>query len=129
MVKRELTADMIEAGVRMLELLDRHRFRVRAALWLYFPESERWRFVVASPEVRTHGRRRAYLKIGTLAGKVPGGDEIFGPGAVTALEDNDRLVVSLRRSNSAGPGLRGCRLTGAAVNGTLIEDAYIYRVT
>lgn len=129
MVKREFTAEMITAGRMLLELLDRRKFPTCAAFWLYFDEPARWRFVVASPDVRTGGSIAAYRKIDALVRKIPGGDEIFGPSNVTALEDNDRLVVALRRANSRGPKLAGRRITGEAINGTLIEDAYIYRVT
>lgn len=129
MVKREFTTEMIAAGRMLLELLDRHKFRTCAAFWFYFDESARWRFVVASPEVRTRGSIAAYRKIHALARKIPGGDEIFGPSSVTALEDKNRLVVALRRTNSTGPKLAGRRLTGEAINGTMIDDAYIYRLT
>jgi hypothetical protein len=128
MVKREFTTEMIAAGRRLLELLDRHKFPTCAAFWFYFDEAARWRFVVASPEVRTRGSIAAYRKIRALVRKIPEAHEIFGPSNLTALEDDDRLIVALRRANSRGPKLGGRRITGEAVNGTLIDDAYIYRV-
>jgi hypothetical protein len=54
-VKANLTSEMIDAGRELLEALDRAKFRARACFWFYFPESDRWRFVVASPEVRSRG--------------------------------------------------------------------------
>jgi len=50
MVKPDLTTQMIDAGRQLLELLDRQQFGARASFWFYFPESDRWRFVVASPQ-------------------------------------------------------------------------------
>jgi hypothetical protein len=38
-------------------------------------------------------------------------------------------VVAWRRANSTGPKLAGRRLNGEAINGRMIDDAYIYRVT
>jgi hypothetical protein len=128
MVKREFTTEMIAAGRQLLELLDRHKFPACAAFWFYFDESACWRFVVASPEVRTGGSIAAYRKIRALVRKIPGANEVFGPSNLTALEDDDRLIVALRRANSRGPKLAGRRLTGEAINGTMIDDAYIYRV-
>jgi len=129
MVKPDLTTRMIEAGRQFLEELDRHKFRARACFWFYFPESDRWRFVVASPERRVRGPLAAYRKLDALARKVTHAIELFGPGDVTVLKDNDSLVVVLRKAISPRPGIGGVRLTNAAVNGTFVDDAYIYRLT
>jgi hypothetical protein len=129
MVTPDLRAEMIDAGRRLLELLDRHKFRPRAAFWFYFPESDRWRFVVASPEVRVRGPQAAYRKVQALARKVPGAADIFAAGDVTVVKDNDPLIVLLRNAIATGPGISGIRFTNNAVNGTFIDDAYIYRLT
>lgn len=129
MVKAELTAGMIDGGRQLLELLDRQKFRARACFWFYFPESERWRFVVASPEVRVRGPHAAYRRIQVLARRVPGAAELFAPGDVTVVKDNDPLVVLLRKAVSTGPGISGIRFTSNTINGTFIDDAYIYRLT
>jgi len=129
MVKAELTTEMIDVGRKLLELLDRKKFRARACFWFYFSESERWRFVVASPEVRTRGPHAAYRKIQTLSRGVPHAAELFAPGDVTVVKDNDPLVVLLRRAISTGPGISGIRFTSNSINGTFIDDAYIYRLT
>lgn len=124
MVKPNLTTQMIEAGCHLLELLDRQKFRARACFWFYFPESDRWRFVVASPEVRVQGPHDAYRKVQALARKVPQAAEVFAPGDVTVVKDNDQLVVLLRKAISTGPGISGIRFTNNS-----IDDAYIYRLT
>ena len=129
MVKAELTTEMIDAGRQLLELLDREKFRARACFWFYFPESERWRFVVASPEVRARGSHAAYRKIQILARRVPRAADLFAPGDVTVVKDNDPLVVVLRKAVSTGPGISGVRFTSNSINGTFIDDAYIYRLT
>lgn len=129
MVTADLTTPMMEGGQQLLTLLDQAGFPVRACFWFYFPESDRWRFVVASPEVRARGPRAAYRKIQAIARKVPGGADLFAPGDVTAVKDNDPLVELLRTAVSKGSGVSGIRLTGNSVNGTFIDDAYIYRVS
>ncbi len=129
MVKPDLTTQMIDAGRRLLELLDRQKFLARACFWFYYPEPDRWRFVVASPEVRVHGPHTAYRKVQALARKVPGVAEVFTPGDVTVVKDNDPLVVLLRGAVSTGPGISGIRFTNNSINGTFMDDAYIYRLT
>ena len=128
-MKPDLTQAMIDAGRQLLELLDRQNLRVLAGLWFYFPESDRWRFVIASPEVRVRGPHAAYQKIEALARKVPNASEVFAPGDLTVVKDNDPLIVLLRRAISTGPSISGVRFTNNSINGTFIEDAYIYRLT
>lgn len=128
MVKTDLTTEMIVAGRRLLEAFDRGGFRAPACYWFYFPESDRWRFVVASPEVRTRGPHAVYRKVQTLARKVPDVANVFGPSDVTVVADKDPLVTLLR-SVVAIPGIGGVRITNSSINGTLIDDAYIYRLT
>jgi hypothetical protein len=45
------------------------------------------------------------------------------------VKDNDPIVVLLRKAISTGPGIAGVRFTNNSVNGTFIDDAYIYRLT
>ncbi len=96
---------------------------------LYFPESDRWRFVVASPEVRVRGPHAAYRKIEALARKFPDAAKVFAPGDLTVVKDNDPLVVLLRKAISTGSGISGIRFTNNSINGTFIDDALIYRLT
>jgi hypothetical protein len=46
---------------------------------------------------------------------------------VTVLKDTDPLVVQLRKALPRGTGTEGVRFTSNAVNGTFIDDAYVYR--
>jgi hypothetical protein len=45
------------------------------------------------------------------------------------VKDNDPLVLLLRKAIVTGPGISGIRFTSNSVNGTFIDDAYIYRLT
>jgi len=129
MVKPDLTQQMIQAGRQLVELLDRQNFRAPGCFWFYFPESDRWRFVVASPEVRLHGPHAAYRKVEGIARKVPGSTEVFAAGDLTVIKDDDPLVVLLRKAISTGPSVGGLRFTNNSINGTFIDDAYIYRLS
>ncbi len=129
MVKPDLTQEMIDAGRQLLELIDRQSFRAPACFWFYFPESDRWRLVVASPEVRIRGPHAAYQKIEALARRVPNAAKVFAPGDLTVVKDTDPLVVLLRKAVSTGPSISGIRFSNNSINGTFIDDAYIYRLT
>lgn len=127
MVKSELTKEMVEAGHRFLDLLDRAAFPVKACFWMYFEESGRWRFVVASAFVRERGPFAAYRKLGSFAGKIEGGTAVFTAGALTALSDDDPVAKAVRRL--AGPKRRpdGLRVSNRFAEGAYIDDAFIYR--
>ena len=123
-----LTPEMIEGGRRLLERLDRTSFGVRACFWFYFSESDRWRLVVASPEVRNRGPHAAYRKIHAAARWVPAAAGISALGVLRAMEDTDPLVGALRKAVPRRSGTAGTRLTRSGVDGTFIDDAYIYRL-
>jgi len=124
-----LTREMIEGGRQLLERLDRTGFRARACFWFYFPDSDRWRLVFASSEVRNRGPLAAYLKIDAAVRRLPADAGISGLGDVMAMKDTEPLIPLLRKAIPTGPGTTGIRLTRNAVNGTFIDDAYIYRLT
>jgi hypothetical protein len=48
---------------------------------------------------------------------------------VTVIDSNDSLISLLRVAIKTGDGMSGIRFTNNVINGALIEDAYIYRVT
>jgi hypothetical protein len=127
MVKVDLSSEMIEVGRQLLEVLDRHKFRVRACFWFYFEESERWRFVVASAEARMGGPLAGYRRIGALTRKVPGAAELLGLDT-TLLTDKDPLLACLRKAVPTDPKTGGTRLARTWANGTFIAGAYIYRL-
>jgi len=54
---------------------------------------------------------------------------VFAPGDITVVKDNDPLVVLLRKAISTGLGISGVRFTNNSINGTFIDDAYIYRLS
>jgi len=128
-VKPDLTQQIVQAGRQLVELLDRQNFRAPGYFWFYFPESDRWRFVVASPEVRLHGPHAAYRKVEEIARKVPDSTKFFAAGDLTVIKDDDPLVVLLRKAISTGPGISGIRFTNNSINGTVIDDAYIDRLS
>jgi hypothetical protein len=129
LVGDQLTADMIAAGAGLVAALDRRKLFVKAALWLFLPEERAWRLVVASPEVRLLGPKAVYRKIRAAVNSLPAGVLHVGIKDVSVVDDRAPLVELLRRALVTGPGISGIRFTRNVINGQMIEDAYIYRLT
>jgi hypothetical protein len=54
-----LVATDFAAGLNVVQALERSRFPIKVALWLYFWEHEDWRLVLTSPQRRGHAPRQA----------------------------------------------------------------------
>jgi hypothetical protein len=127
MVKEPLTEQMIASGRKMVELLDNEKFGAVSAFWLFSVESNQWLFVVASPEVRKDGPKRAYGRIQRLLTEFPNGDQSISLDEVKVVPPDHPLVKLLRTTVRTGKGISGLRVTRNRINNTYIEDAYVYR--
>jgi len=128
-VKESLSSEMIFAGAELIRRLDETRFIVSASLWLYIPENNSWRFIIASPEIRTQGPKKAYKQVQTAISKMPENQPKIPLKDITVVDSNDPLISLLRGTIKTGDGISGIRFTHNVINGVLIEDAYIYRIT
>ena len=128
LVKEALLSEMILAGADLIRHLDKAKFSVSAALWLYLPESGMWRLVIASPEVGVIGPKKAYKKIQSVAARIPLDVPRVSLNDITVIEAKDALIASLQTALNPGNGVSGLRLTRTVLNGLFIEDAYIYRM-
>jgi hypothetical protein len=128
MVETILTNEMIEMGKVFVRKLDEHGMHPDAVLWLYFSEAERWKLVVAETEVGTLGPKKIYQKIREIMAQ--SGNELFDLSLddVTLSRPDEPIIALLRTAIQTGPGISGIRFKNNAINGTLIEDAYIYRM-
>jgi len=128
-VKESLSSEMISAGAELTRQLAETRFIVSASLWLYIPETNTWRFIVASPEVSAQGPKKVYQQVQSVISKMPEEQPKIPLKDVTVIDSNDPLVSLLRVAIRTGDGISGIRVTHNVINGVLIEDAYIYRIT
>ena len=128
LVKEALSSEMISAGEALTRRLDDAGFGVTASFWFYLPDANAWRLFVASPEVSTHGAKEAYKQVQSAIWQMAGDQRKISLKDVTVVESRDRLVSLLRRLIKTGPGISGVRLSGNAIDGVLIEDAYVYRL-
>jgi len=120
-------ADM-EAGKALLKKLDEVKFKVKAALWLYMPDPEEWRLVLASPSIDTDGPKRAYETVQSQLQGI-GQKDILSLQNISLVSPRDKLIKALKSVIKTGKEISHIRLTRNVINGLFIEDAYIYRLT
>jgi hypothetical protein len=129
LVKESISREMISAGKRLAYHLVNTDIPIDALLWLYVPESNAWRFIVASPEVKINGPKSVYQKIRSRMEEMPpsDGEEVAWDDMVV-VDSNDPLIKLLRQAITTGQAISGIRFSRNVVNGVLIEDAYIYKL-
>ncbi|HZU76626.1 MAG TPA: hypothetical protein VFA70_07665 [Dehalococcoidia bacterium] len=109
----------------MIDELESSGFPVNTAFWLYFPDSDDWRLLIASPYVEQYGPLEGYHRIQqTLAAMDPPVQLHLDD--ISARSPRDNLVAPLAGRMALAPP-EGVRLRHSYINGTYYEDAYVYR--
>lgn len=119
-------ADM-KAGEALLKKLDEDKFKVRAALWLYMPDPEEWRLVLALPDIDADGPKKAYEKVQSELQELDGRSELSLEN-ISLVSPRDKLIKALRTIIKTGKEISHIRLSKNVINNVFIEDAYIYRL-
>lgn len=127
-VKESLSEQMILAGSELTRRLDEAGLTVSAALWFFDPDSNYWRLIIASPEVRAKGVKAIYKEVQSVVRAIPEVQSIPLKD-ISVVDSNDPLISLMRVAIKTGDGIAGIRFARNMINGVLIEDAYIYRLT
>lgn len=128
MVETQLTDKLVEEGARLIRTLDESGVSPDAAFWYYFPDSGAWKLILVEMKVGPEGPRDIYKRIQKALNNLSPRPVVLSLEDV-ALEKPDAPIVSVLRSAiQTGRNLGGIRFTKNVVNGTLIDDAYIYRL-
>lgn len=129
LVKESISREMISAGDRLARHIVGSELPIDAVLWLYVPESNSWRFVVASPEVSASGPKSVYQRIRSIIEQIPQSDnQAVGWDDIFVVDSKDPLIQLLRQALHSSKEVSGLRMSRNVVNGVLIEDAYIYKL-
>ena len=128
MVKETLTKEMIQAGADLVRRLNEAHLEVNASLWLYIPDANLWRLVIASPAVKDEGPKRVYQKIQSVLSQAPDDAYKITLSDISVIENTDPLVTLFRTAVKTGIDISGLRFSRNTINGHFIEDAYLYRV-
>ena len=127
-VREVLSEQMIDAGAKLVERLDQSQSNVQAALWLFLPEEKTWEMIVISPLVKTDGPRSFYKRILEANKKADESESIISLNDIKVADTSNPLINVLRTAISTGSGITGIRFSKNTINGTFIEDSYIYRI-
>lgn len=122
-----LSNEMISAGKALTEQLDKE-LEVSASLWIYEPDSNTWRLVIASPRVKNYGPKMLYKKIQSVISTMPE-DKKISLKDIALVDKDNRLILLLRKAVRTEKAISGIRFSRNTINGSFIEDAYIYRLT
>jgi hypothetical protein len=128
MVETTLTDDMIATGAALVRWLDQAGLQPDAAFWLYFPDPQTWKLVLAEAKLDQQGPRAIYGQIQDIMSASGEERSSISLDSVTLVKPDAPIVSLLRSAIRTGTGIGGIRFTNNVINGTLIEDAYIYRL-
>lgn len=128
MVAMTLTKEMIDAGSALVRMLDERGIQPNAAFWFYFSDISQWKLVLAEVSLGAEGPRQIYKNIQeTIHANKADLDELSLED-ITLAKPDAPIVALLRMAIRTGPGISGIRFSNNVINGTVIEDAYIYRI-
>ncbi|NVZ71793.1 hypothetical protein [Pseudomonas costantinii] len=126
LVGRSFTNEMMEAGAVFVSEIEKSSLHLHAALWIQPTPDDFWKFVLAFPEVRLEGPRAVYKKLRSISNRIPQNEFRIGTEIVSVVEERDRLIQIFKGVIRVDGG--GVRFARNSLNGTYIEDAYIYKM-
>jgi hypothetical protein len=126
MVEANLTNELIDAGAKLVDKLDKRGLAPDAAFWLYFPEEQTWKLVLVEVKLAKKGPKAAYAEIQKVLTGEKGLESLRLDNLVLEKPDA-RIVELIRKAMRTGSGITGIRFKNNVIDGTLIDDAYIYR--
>lgn len=127
MVETNLTKELIDAGARLVKKLDERGLAPDVAFWLYSPEEQTWKLRLVEVKLAKKGPKAAYSKVQKILAKYAEELEDIKLDDLVLEKPDARIVELIRKAVKTGPALSGIRFKNNVVDGTLIDDAYIYR--
>jgi len=117
----------IDLGRRVIAALSRAGIPIAVGLWAFASESEEWRFTIATPLVDELGPLSAYKKVRKALQKAGVEDE-FPLMRIYLRSPKDRVLRLLQKESRAlgNLGHEDYRLVNAAIEGSFVEEAYLY---
>jgi hypothetical protein len=128
MVEKHLTPELILEGSKLLQGLDDAGVAPDSALWLYSSDASAWKLLISHVKVGIEGPRDVYRAVQKALHRLRNEVTHLDLDDVTVAKSNAPMIALLSKAVSTGPGISGIRLARNVVDGTLIEDAYIYRL-
>jgi hypothetical protein len=127
MDKATLVSIDFERGEEVLKVLDDAGLRIKVALWLFSPDHDDWRLVLASPQLDGAGVRHPYGLVNEALRNA--GYPIEKKPLIWIMPMNDPFIRDLRKRFSKAKNVEGMRLGLQTIGNWFIEDAYVYRIS
>jgi len=115
-------------GATLVMELDNLGASPDAALWYYFADTGAWKLLIADRKVVSDGPRAVYRQVLKALQKLRDRVTHIVLEDVTVVMPDAPIIFLLRRALSVSPGPAGVRFSRNVIDGTMIEDAYIYRL-
>ncbi|WP_370573986.1 hypothetical protein [Methanomethylovorans sp.] len=126
MDKTTLVNEDISQGQKVIDHLDKTDFKVNSALWFYATELNGWRLLIASDYLKKHTLKEAYKFVQQELKKTDIGNISLENISIIGTDDN---VIRLLKSVGTTGNNLSMRYSRNVINGVMIEDSYIYRLT
>jgi hypothetical protein len=127
LVTESLSDSMIKAGAKLIERLDAKKSQVRSAFWLYIPEDNIWKLIIASPLVDSLGPRAYYKSVVEANDVAKEEEEVVSLNDIGVTNTDNKIVQLLKTAIGTGDSISGIRFSRNTINGHFIENSYIYR--
>jgi hypothetical protein len=127
MVEANLTKELIDAGARLVKKLDERGLAPDAAFWLYFPEEQTWKLSLVEVKLVKKGPKAAYAEVQKILAKYSQELMNIKLDDLVLEKPDARIVELIRKAVRTGLAISGIRFKNNVVDGTLIDDAYVYR--
>ncbi len=124
MATEALVDSRVEAGEQLIKQLDKRNFGIVAAFWLFYPEVDRWRLVIA-PKVEMQHVIESYLAVVRAMRELKIPPEVLASDDVNLIQPYDPLLRGIAMFRIEG--LSRVRLKSNWLNGVYLEDALVYR--
>ena len=124
MYKTALVAKLIEDGALLLKKLEKRKFPISAALWLFNEDSGTWKLVIATDVANTSGPAGAFLQIQEA---MAGLDLDLALDDVMVMSPQSRPFEDLRRRIEGVAKNMASLIKRQFPKGLSFGDAYVYR--
>jgi len=125
MDKATLVSLDIEAGSRVVSVLENAGLPIKVALWMATPEYEEGRLVLASSRLDQTAPLRAYEQVAEILQ----GEFSYSPPAILILRMKDPFIQQLRQIFGKTRSVNGMRIGGQMIGNRFISEGYVYKIT
>ena len=126
LVKETLSENMVKEGSSLTSALDNLHLDISAAFWMFYPETNTWKYRFASSQTKNLGPLAIYKAVQNALAE--GKFHYIKLSDVSIIDENHPLLSGLAAIIKTGNTIQNIRFSRNVVNGQFIEDLLIYRL-